>query len=32
MGIETKGLSLETLVSHVDDEAPAWRVAADDAR
>ncbi|CAG9238737.1 Niacin transporter NiaP [Paraburkholderia caribensis] len=32
MGIETKGLSLETLVSQVDDETPAWRATADDAR
>ncbi len=32
MGIETKGLSLETLGSKVDDEAPAYQVAVDDAR
>lgn len=32
LGIETKGLSLETLVSHVDDDASEWRVTADDAR
>ncbi|MEM5435677.1 MFS transporter [Paraburkholderia diazotrophica] len=32
MGIETKGLSLETLVSKVDEDAAEYRVAVDDAR